>query len=408
MSTLSISAEAVGLLDLPPDAVDPLAGGCRVAGPEPGVRADVRRQYHCRSDLLEEPMNTTGPRIGIVLGGGGIAGYAFHCAVLAALEDELGLDPRTAEILVGTSAGAIASAIVRGGVPIGDMHDRLLTDVADPDGLSTLRLLAGPTPKTVPRLWAGPGAPTMAVRELRRGRGLQMSKLLAALLPQGRSLLTPITEPLQSLHPAGWPSRPMWIPATDLRTGRLVVFGRDGGHRPVQATVAQAVEASAALPLFFAPVPIEGRMFIDGGLGSPFNADLLVDYPGPDRPDGDGPNSAPAGLDLVILLAPLSLDELRTGTPLSSAARSFPRRRLQAEVRRLKKSGTPTVVFQPSRAVARAMGLNPMDPDRVPAIIERSDRLVRRQLDSIEPAVVELLGRAAELPSPPDAAYPPI
>ncbi len=345
-------------------------------------------------------MSVRGPRVGLVLGGGGIAGYAFNSGVLTALEATTGFDPRTAEILIGTSAGAIGAALLRGDIPASTMSDRLLADEGEPAELETLRELAGPAPRAVPRVWAGPGAPTMAVRELRRGRGLRVSKLVAALLPRGRSSLGAIIEPLTRLHPAGWPDRPLWIPATDLRTGRLSVFGRPGGRWPAaSAMVGQAVEASAALPLYFAPVEIEGRRYIDGGLGSPYNIDLLINY------RAGGPDGPP--LDLVIVLAPLSVDETNRLAPISSVARSVPRRRLRNEIRRIEKAGTTTLVIEPDRAVARAMGLNPMAPERVSSIVEQSWKLFDRQLGVMPTPTLELLERAGRcLPSPPDVAYP--
>ena len=48
-------------------------------------------------------------RIGVALGAGGVAGGAFHAGVLAALADVGGWDPRSAAIIVGTSAGSIAA-----------------------------------------------------------------------------------------------------------------------------------------------------------------------------------------------------------------------------------------------------------------------------------------------------------
>lgn len=332
------------------------------------------------------------PKIGLVLGGGGIAGYAFHCAVLATLECETGFDPRTAEIIVGTSAGAIAGAMLRGDVSAAAMADRLVAAVDDPKLMPELQLLAGGVPNSLPRIWGGPGAPRMAIQELRRGRSLQLSKLVAALLPQGRSPLSPVTERIDNLHPDGWPGKPLWITATNLQNGRLAVFGRD---RTVP--VAKAVEASAALPVYFSPVEIGDRRFIDGGLGSPFNTDLLVDY----QTDGNRP------LDLVIVLAPLSVDELRTVNPVASVARSLPRRRLVTECRAIEATGTNVLVIQPDAVVAKAMGLNPMDPNRVPSIVQSSGEMLVRQLTAIEQDKTDLLAYAAgALTSPPDAAYP--
>ena len=47
----------------------------------------------------------TAPRIGLVLGGGGLTGTAFHAGVVAGLAEFAGWDARAAEVIVGTSAG---------------------------------------------------------------------------------------------------------------------------------------------------------------------------------------------------------------------------------------------------------------------------------------------------------------
>ena len=62
-------------------------------------------------------MGDGAPRIGLVLGAGGVAGGAFHAGVLAALEEATGWDPRTAAVVVGTSAGSITGATLRAGLP---------------------------------------------------------------------------------------------------------------------------------------------------------------------------------------------------------------------------------------------------------------------------------------------------
>lgn len=50
-------------------------------------------------------------RVGLVLGGGGAVGQAHHAGVLAALEHDLGWDPRTADVIVGTSVGSITGTL---------------------------------------------------------------------------------------------------------------------------------------------------------------------------------------------------------------------------------------------------------------------------------------------------------
>jgi NTE family protein len=61
------------------------------------------------------------PRVGLVLGAGGLVGQAYHAGVLAALENELGWDPRTASLVIGTSAGSLTATLLRMGVSAEDM-----------------------------------------------------------------------------------------------------------------------------------------------------------------------------------------------------------------------------------------------------------------------------------------------
>jgi len=61
------------------------------------------------------------PSIGLVLGAGGVVGQAYQAGVLAALEREIGWDPRLATIVVGTSAGSVTGAALRVGVPATDL-----------------------------------------------------------------------------------------------------------------------------------------------------------------------------------------------------------------------------------------------------------------------------------------------
>jgi NTE family protein len=59
---------------------------------------------------------------------------------------------------------------------------------------------------------------------------------------------------------------PLAVNAVDLASGELVWFG-EGGRTDV--SLADAVYASCALPLFFPPATIDGRRFIDGGIIDP-------------------------------------------------------------------------------------------------------------------------------------------
>src|SRR5687768_17590360 len=88
-------------------------------------------------------------RIGLVLGGGGIVGMAYHAAVLAGIEDATGWDPREAEVVVGTSAGSASGAELRAGVSAHDMAARRGSGEFSAEGERLLRTL-GPPPQTAP------------------------------------------------------------------------------------------------------------------------------------------------------------------------------------------------------------------------------------------------------------------
>ena len=88
--------------------------------------------------------------------------------------------------------------------------------------------------------------------------------------------------------PGDWVEHPnYWAVACDYETGRRTPFGRLGSPR---AQIADAVAASCAIPGFYRPVRIGGRRYVDGGVCSVSNMDLV----------------AGRGLDLVICLNPLT------------------------------------------------------------------------------------------------------
>ena len=107
-----------------------------------------------------------------------------------------------------------------------------------------------------------------------------------------------------------WPARTrFWAVAADYATGRRVAFGRDDAP---PATLAEAVAASCAIPGFYHPVTVAGRRYVDGGICSVSNLDLLC---------GEG-------LDLVICLNPMSsLAQATGGSPADRMAAIMRERR---------------------------------------------------------------------------------
>src|SRR5580704_19737914 len=115
------------------------------------------------------------PSIGLVLGAGGVVGQAYQAGVLAALEREIGWDPRNATVIVGTSAGSVTGAALRVGVPATDLAASLYGVPTSRQGGAILeRILppdAGPLPtpsvRSMLRPWNLP-SPALVVRVARR------------------------------------------------------------------------------------------------------------------------------------------------------------------------------------------------------------------------------------------------
>jgi NTE family protein len=168
------------------------------------------------------------------------------------------------------------------------------------------------------------------------------------------------------------------VVACDYATGRRVAFGREDAP---EADLGQAVAASCAIPGFYYPVTIAGRRYVDGGLYSNSNLDLLCDE----------------GLDLVICLNPTSsLYPMRAWNPaerLAALARGDSGRRLGSEAKKLRAGGTRVVLIQPTGKDLEVMGSNLMSRRRRHDVIRTAIETVAQQLR--EPELAELL---SELP----------
>ena len=149
-----------------------------------------------------------------------------------------------------------------------------------------------------------------------------------------------------------WPSETTWICAVHLDEGRRVVFGQEGSP---SADIGSAVQASSAIPGFFAPVEVEGARYVDGGAHSPTNLDLV----------------AGLGFDLVVVSSPMSATG--GGPPsLRSALRAPTGFLLARETRAVRGGGTDVLVFQPTPTDLTAMGTNAMDFSRRGAVAEQA------------------------------------
>ena len=315
-------------------------------------------------------------RVGLVLGAGGVLGGAWLVGGLHALATETGWDPGSSEYVVGTSAGSMVAALSAAGVPPWFMLAHSAGETAgasegrEPPGVGTTRSAGAAfrLHRGAPAL--GPGSWRLALASLARPYRYSPGAVLAGWLPRGFISTEPLKDTVRRVAGSGWAPHPhLWIMACDYENGRRVAFGREDG--PL-APLADAVAASCAIPGFYRPVEIGGRRYVDGGVASTSNLDVLADRE----------------LDLVICLNPTSSlhapQPRALGERAANALRQASGRRLGREARRIRAAGTELVLIQPAIQDLDAMGTNLMSRGPRNRVIEVAVETVSRHLHEPE------------------------
>lgn len=305
------------------------------------------------------------PRRGLVLGAGGVLGAAWAMGALAALEDHVGFDARDADVLLGTSAGSVLAALLAAGLPTSVLLDNQ-RGVPLPGGLG---LSWDHDTSTGGALPARPPLRIGSRELLRRAsrREVPLRTGFWAVVPPGRRTLEPLGRVIDEVVGAGaWAPRDgVRIVALDYVTGERVAFG--AADAP-PATLCQAVCASCAIPGWFAPVTIGGRVYVDGGTRSAASVDLV----------------AADGLDEVFVLAPLASLELDRPTGVAARLERRWRRlvtaRTLAEAELVRTAGARVTVICPGREDLEVIGPNLMDPSRRLDVVETALRTTPRAL----------------------------
>ena len=187
---------------------------------------------------------------------------------LGGAQQASGEDFRRAKQLIGTSAGSIVAARLAGGEDPRRGEERVHWDgEMEPDRRpGALRAAFERASRVSLDAFSPLAAPALAAAT--PGGALARAAVLARV-PAGRIELHDLRSRVQALGPS-WDGR-LNIVAVDRGSGRRVAFGSDGAP---EASVADAVAASCAIPGYFAPVEIGGREYVDGGVWSPTNLDL--------------------------------------------------------------------------------------------------------------------------------------
>jgi NTE family protein len=299
----------------------------------------------------------------VVLGGGGSLGAAWTIGALCALEDACGWDPRTADVILGTSAGAIVGSLLAMGASAADLrdHQRGVTPTVGPMGgvkLDYDTWVGGALPR-LPR----PGIGSLKLLRDLAGHPHRMPlvTVLAAAAPPGRGSLDGVRDLFHQLRMDDrWSANAaLRVVAVDLDTGTRVLFGSEGAP---PTDLASAVTASCALPAWFEPVRIDGRRYVDGCAWSDTNLDLL----------------AGERLDEVFVLAPTCAREMDHPRSVPARVERQLRRastnRLLREAQMVRDGGTLVHLLVPGPEDLAAMGANLMDAQHRVTVLEASLR----------------------------------
>jgi NTE family protein len=307
-----------------------------------------------------------------------VVGQAYHSGVLAAVEHDFGWDPRDAEVIVGTSAGAVTGAALREGVsasglaawcvdaPLWGRTAEVAARFGVRPDLARLRAIDMLRPLHLPAL-------PLVARAIRAPWRIRPTTVAMTLLHDGsRDIETDL--PLLAALPEQWPAAELWTCAVRRVDGRRITFGRE---RSPRAGLREAVAASCAVPGYFRPVRIGKHVYLDGGAHSPTNADTLRGR----------------HLDLVIVIAPLS--GAHQGFRLESELRRRAGSRMRAEVRTLQARGHRVLVLEPGASVVDVMGRDFMDSAVVRDVVRESFLDAGEQLRAVDPATRSVLTTAS-------------
>ena len=225
-----------------------------------------------------------GPKIALVLGGGGMKGFA-HIGVLKALQEK-GITPT---VIAGTSIGAMLAAATVGGMQPEELASR---------------------------------AEALKRKDLFRINHFGM------LMDRMKSRSIYMEEPLRELCEAVVPEGtfndcriPLLVNTVDIERATQIVWGLPGLK---DVSVRDAVYASCALPGFFPPGKVDGRFCVDGGVVdnlpahvSAIGMDMVIAVDVGSADLARSPGIAQQGFAAVYMRSAMTMMHALQGFPLS-------------------------------------------------------------------------------------------
>jgi len=343
--------------------------------------------------------NASRPKCALCLPGGGLTGALYQIGALAALEDGVrGIDGQSFSLYIGASSGASVAAALSGGIAVERMYRALIDPVDNFFPLERNHILrfdldewrralttaAVALRHAFARLSTRSDSTAIAPRHL---FWLEQLDRLNDSLPAGLFTLDRYERFLAEFFlrrniPNSFREMPreLRIAANDLDSGERVMFGAPGFQ---DTPVSLACTASLALPLFFSPVRVGDRHYLDGGLGNVAHLDVAEE----------------AGAELAIVVNPLvPVSTAHRAVPTGHGARESVRdkgllwvfnqsmrvgahARLMQDVMRMRAAGKMQVlVLEPEPSDVLLFLHNPASPNARRAILEYAYRTTRERI----------------------------
>ncbi|MCP5162615.1 MAG: patatin-like phospholipase family protein [Hahellaceae bacterium] len=248
--------------------------------------------------VVNKNSQTSKPKIGITLGGGGALGGIYEIGALRALDESLeGLDFNDLFVYVGVNSGSFIAAnlanqmttsqmcriFVKNEADVHPFHPEVFYRPAMREYLKRALSFPGLLVETLARFVNNPHDQSLlealTVLSQAMPAGLFDNSTLADYLQRSYSMLGR-TNDFRQL------SRRLYLIAADLESSEAVKFGAPGyDHVPIS----RAVQASTASPGLYLPVEIDGRYYMDGTLRKGMHASVALEE----------------GADLVIAINPV-------------------------------------------------------------------------------------------------------
>jgi NTE family protein len=334
------------------------------------------------------------PRIGLVLGAGGVLGAAWMTGALVRLQERLPGPVAEVDLMVGTSAGSVLAAALRCRAALAEItawqHGSVTGKLSESAALAAregpLPPLPYPRPGSLPLAYAAltlqvpPWVGVSGWLPHGRGQHTALRSLIGELHERYQREGHPDERDRHERHPHGsgagpaaaatpWVDGRTWIAAMDYDTGRRVLFGQAGAP---PAPLTDAVVASCSIPGWYTPTVIGGRRYVDGGIRSATSLGVLRG----------------ADVDEVYVLAPMASTEpdhpLRPDLRIERRLRHLLTRALVRQARMLSAEGKHVTVLTPGPQDLALMGANLMDPRRRQAVLELSLRTSASALASLD------------------------